>query len=94
MSLLDKAENDEFLILILDLIEGGELFDAIADHGELSEAQASCVFRTVAAALDHLHRRNIAHLDVKPENLILEREVSWQLEYGVPALHLSVCLSM
>eukprot|EP00804_Cyclotella_cryptica_P005112 CCRYP_011544-RA/>CCRYP_011544-RA protein AED:0.07 eAED:0.07 QI:492/0.66/0.75/1/1/1/4/67/746 len=60
-----------YYYLILDLIEGGEMFDHLVNHGAYSEADAARLVREVASALDFLHGIGIVHNDVKPENLML-----------------------
>jgi len=57
--------------LILDLVEGGEMFDHLVDHGAYSEADAARLVREVASALDFLHGIGVVHNDIKPENLML-----------------------
>ena len=58
-------------VLVLELVSGGEVFDRICSRGPYSERDASLLLRQVAAALQHLHSRGLAHRDVKPENLLL-----------------------
>jgi calcium-dependent protein kinase len=57
--------------LLLDLADGGALFDRVIEEGKLTEAQASSYVLQLTQALLHLHRRGICHADVKPENLLL-----------------------
>lgn len=50
---------------------GGEL-QTLLDHEEsLSEAQARICMREVLKALHFLHKRSVAHLDLKPQNILL-----------------------
>jgi calcium-dependent protein kinase len=64
-------ESPTVLYLVQDLADGGELFERIVKNGELSERTASKFFRDAVLGLRHLHERHIAHLDIKPENLLL-----------------------
>lgn len=73
ISLHNVYESHETLYVIQDLAEGGELFDRIVREGELSEKEASKLFRGAVQAVAHLHEKHIAHLDIKPENLLLRR---------------------
>jgi len=59
------------LILVLELLLGGELFDRMVERGPYSEREASHHVRKIAQALKFLHKRGIVHRDLKPENLIL-----------------------
>lgn len=49
----------------------GELFDRIIEQGELTEQKASHMIKEALLATKHLHDKNIVHLDIKPENLLL-----------------------
>ncbi|KAE8966138.1 hypothetical protein PR003_g21393 [Phytophthora rubi] len=69
---LEQAfEDDNYLILIMELMEGGELFDAIVDKGRFSEREAVHVARCVLSAMQHMHERGVVHRDLKPENMLL-----------------------
>jgi len=71
VSLRDVFDGKDKLYLILDLAEGGELFDRIIERGELSEQSAASMLLSAVRGLQHLHSFGIAHLDIKPENLLL-----------------------
>lgn len=51
--------------MVMDLLEGGELFDRIVAKGTFSEAEAADVVRQVASALIHVHSLDIVHRDLK-----------------------------
>lgn len=50
---------------------GGELQAFLDDDGSLSEQNTRTCVREVLKALDYLHRRKVAHLDIKPQNILL-----------------------
>lgn len=62
--------------LVLDLIQGGELFDHLVKQGPYSEADAARLIREVASALAFMHGIGIVHADLKPENLMLSSDQS------------------
>eukprot|EP00276_Gloeochaete_wittrockiana_P004149 CAMPEP_0184660824 /NCGR_PEP_ID=MMETSP0308-20130426/35427_1 /TAXON_ID=38269 /ORGANISM="Gloeochaete witrockiana, Strain SAG 46.84" /LENGTH=443 /DNA_ID=CAMNT_0027101687 /DNA_START=158 /DNA_END=1489 /DNA_ORIENTATION=+ len=66
----DIYETREELCILTELIRGGELFDRILQQGSYSEKDAADVIRTILLGLAHVHSRNIAHCDLKPENLM------------------------
>jgi len=72
--LRELYETKTRLSLVMDLVEGGELFDKIVDKGQFSEKEASIVIFKVLSAIDYLHDLNIAHRDLKPENLLLAKD--------------------
>ncbi|KAL3904313.1 MAG: hypothetical protein SGILL_010116, partial [Bacillariaceae sp.] len=71
ISLHEHFESDDSFILVLDYIEGGELFDHLIETGAYSEMDASRIIREVASALNFLHGIGIVHADLKPENILL-----------------------
>ncbi|XP_014484724.1 PREDICTED: death-associated protein kinase 1-like isoform X3 [Dinoponera quadriceps] len=67
VSLYKVIDTGTTVVLLLELISGGELF-----HWTPSgEAEAAHVVRQVLMALSHLHSHQVAHLDIKPENILL-----------------------
>lgn len=71
VTLYDIFITESELILVLELLLGGELFDRMVEKGPYSEREASHHIRKIGAALKFLHRGGIVHRDLKPENLIL-----------------------
>jgi serine/threonine protein kinase len=57
--------------LVFEYVEGPTLDDALADQGPLHPIDVLLVGMQLAAALGHLHGRGLAHLDVKPGNVVL-----------------------
>ncbi|XP_007888632.2 MAP kinase-activated protein kinase 2 [Callorhinchus milii] len=60
------------LLIVMECMEGGELFSRIQERGDqaFTEREASEIMRDVGSAIQNLHLMNIAHRDVKPENLL------------------------
>jgi len=86
---LEEAfEDDNFLILVMELLEGGELFDAIVDKGRFSEREAVHVARCILSAIQHMHQRGVMHRDLKPENMLLA--VSTRRRRGAAATSMDV----
>jgi serine/threonine protein kinase len=70
----DTYETPRSYVLVLDLADGGALFDRVVDEGKLSEKEASGYILQVLDAILHMHRRKVVHGDIKPENLLLTSE--------------------
>lgn len=49
----------------------GDLQAILDDDGSLTEQKARNSIREVLKALEYLHKRNVAHLDIKPQNILL-----------------------
>jgi len=56
--------------MVLELCNGGELFDRIIEKGFYSEKEAKIVMVKLTKALQALHEIGVVHRDIKPENLI------------------------
>lgn len=74
--------------LIMEYVEGGELFGYIGKNGGLQEIDVVHIFRQIIAALWYCHRLNIFHRDLKPENILLDRETMTikLVDFGMAAL--------
>lgn len=74
VKLLSFFESDEHYFLILELMQGGELFHQIVKLTYFSENLSRHVILQVAEGIRYLHEeRGVVHRDIKPENLLFER---------------------
>ncbi len=62
------------LALVMQLVPGRTLKQAIIDHGPFAPEQAEHVLRDVASALAYAHAHGVVHRDVKPENIFLDQD--------------------
>lgn len=67
----DVFETPETLFIIMELVEGGELFDRVVSAGHLSEEIAKLLFYQMVCGIKYLHDKDISHRDLKPENILL-----------------------
>ncbi|KAF7215188.1 transcript variant X3 [Nothobranchius furzeri] len=72
VALLDTYESPTSLMLVLDLLEGGRLLDYLVAQDELMEEMVAFFIRETLEALQHLHTCRVAHLDLKPENIMVD----------------------
>ncbi|KAF5374586.1 hypothetical protein D9757_010153 [Collybiopsis confluens] len=62
------------LILVLELVEGGDLLEYILSRSGLGEDVAQHITYQLCLALTYVHGLGIAHRDLKPENVLLTKE--------------------
>ncbi|CAN0900757.1 Calcium-dependent protein kinase 30 [Linum grandiflorum] len=63
-------EDHENVHLVMELCEGGELFDRIVARGHYSERAAASVSRTIMEVVRMCHENGVMHRDLKPENFL------------------------
>ncbi|KAM9853472.1 serine/threonine-protein kinase DCLK1-like isoform 2-T2 [Aulostomus maculatus] len=69
--LIEEMDTYNELYLVMELVKGGDLFDAITSSNKYTERDASCMLFNLASAIKYLHSLNIVHRDIKPENLLV-----------------------
>ncbi|EFA78686.1 protein kinase 2 [Heterostelium album PN500] len=62
------------LYMILDFVNGGELFFHLKREGRFSEARVKLYAAEIVSALAHLHQQEIVYRDLKPENILLDSD--------------------
>jgi formylglycine-generating enzyme required for sulfatase activity/predicted Ser/Thr protein kinase len=65
--------NDIFY-LAMEFVDGESLADRLERDGRVEVEDATRILREVASALDLAHRRGVVHRDIKPHNVLLERD--------------------
>ena len=74
VNLVSTYQDDRSLYMLIELVQGGELFSVI--HTETRDGIPNANARFYAAcileSLSHLHHRNICYRDLKPENILID----------------------
>lgn len=69
----DVETDGESVLIVMELVQGESLADAIA-RGPLEPERVARIVHDVAAGLDHAHAQGITHRDVKPANVLIRRD--------------------
>ncbi|KAH7672613.1 Non-specific serine/threonine protein kinase protein [Dioscorea alata] len=70
VSLREACEDENAVHLVMELCEGGELFDRIVARGHYTERAAAAVTRTIVEVVQLCHQHGVIHRDLKPENFL------------------------
>mmetsp|Transcript_50169 Transcript_50169/g.92671 ORF Transcript_50169/g.92671 Transcript_50169/m.92671 type:complete len:549 (+) Transcript_50169:130-1776(+) len=70
--LVDAYESSDRLSLVMELMEGGELYDRVRERKRFSEGDAAVAVYQMLLAVNYLHQQGIAHRDLKLENFMYE----------------------
>ena len=71
VSLVDDFHGNTEIYLVMELVPGGDLFDAISTAVKFTEPVAANYVHDICSSLQYLHKRKIVHRDLKPENLMV-----------------------
>ncbi|XP_031584607.1 serine/threonine-protein kinase Chk2 isoform X2 [Oreochromis aureus] len=70
----DFYQTEESFYIVLELMEGGELFHRVKSKQQLNESVAKLYFYQMLRAVQYLHSNGIIHRDLKPENILLSSQ--------------------
>lgn len=73
----DKVVNIN--LIVLEYAENGELFKYIAETGSFAESTARYYFKQLLSAITHMNKIGFSHGDIKPENIMLDKEFNIKL---------------
>ena len=62
------------IYLMMEYVEGGDLFDFINSKSFLPEEKACNFFRQLIGVIEYLNKMGISHRDIKPENILLDND--------------------
>uniref|UniRef100_A0A7S2RX58 Calmodulin n=1 Tax=Mucochytrium quahogii TaxID=96639 RepID=A0A7S2RX58_9STRA len=70
ISMEDVFESLNHIYIVLEFVQGGELFDRIVGRARLTETEVYPMIKQLSEAVDYLHVLGVAHRDIKPENIL------------------------
>jgi serine/threonine-protein kinase len=80
----DYGEIDGVLYVDMRMINGSDLRKILKNFGPMTPARAVAIVRQVASALDAAHEGGVMHRDVKPENVLVNRDdFAYLVDFGI-----------
>ena len=70
--ILEMFEDDEYILIAMEYINGGNLFSFVKKRRKLSEKTAKFLFRQIILGIKHIHSQKIVHRDIKLENILID----------------------
>lgn len=65
-------ESESNVHLVLEYVQGGELFEHIKQNGTYEEREAALMMKALFTGLSAFHAKGIVHRDLKPENILFK----------------------
>eukprot|EP00434_Breviolum_minutum_P029937 symbB.v1.2.026471.t1/scaffold2649.1/size74057/3 len=79
-ALTDVYESEEQLFLVMECMQGGELFDRVVQRKRFTEKDAARAIYQMLLAVNYIHSHDIVHRDIKLENFLYEAKDSDHLK--------------
>ena len=70
--ILEMFEDEEYILIIMENINGGNLFSYVKKRRKLTEKISKFLFRQIILGIKYIHSQNIVHRDIKLENILLD----------------------
>uniref|UniRef100_A0A3B3XJM6 Myosin light chain kinase, smooth muscle n=2 Tax=Poecilia mexicana TaxID=48701 RepID=A0A3B3XJM6_9TELE len=78
---VDAFEGKSDIVMVLEMISGGELFERIIDEDfELTEREVIKYMLQIIDGVNFIHKQGIVHLDLKPENIMCVNKTGSQIK--------------
>ena len=74
VNLFTAFQDERYLYMLMEYVIGGELFSQLRKVGRFSNDTARFYAAEIVLALQYLHSKDIVYRDLKPENLLIDRE--------------------
>lgn len=70
----DVDQEGDLHYIVMEFVDGASLYDIVRQHGPMDVTRACHYIRQAACGLQHIHENRLIHRDIKPGNLLLDRQ--------------------
>jgi len=90
VNMFDVGEEGDLRYIVMEYVDGQTLKDMIREKGRIEPDQALRMTIRILAAVDHAHRNGIVHRDIKPQNILVDRQGRVKVaDFGIARLKAS-----
>ncbi len=90
VNLLDVGIDDDIRYIVMEYVDGRTLKEMIREEGRIHPDVALRMTIRILAAVDHAHRNGIVHRDIKPQNILVDRDGQVKVaDFGIARLKTS-----
>ena len=90
VNMLDVGTDGELRYIVMEYVDGQTLKNMIREQGRIHPDQALRMTIRILAAVDHAHRNGIVHRDIKPQNILVDRQGRVKVaDFGIARLKAS-----
>jgi serine/threonine-protein kinase len=75
VSVYDVGVEENYHFIVMEYIPGDTLKEYIQKNGHLTWKETAYIAKQIALALDHAHKNNVIHRDIKPHNILLAEDL-------------------
>ena len=84
VNMYDVGQEGDIYYIVMEYVDGMTLKEYIRKEGRLSSEEAVRIASQICSALHHAHENNIVHRDIKPQNILINKEgVAKVADFGI-----------
>ena len=84
VNVLEVFKQNNTVYIVMEFISGHSLKQEVEQHGVFTEEKLKKIIYKVGQALDYIHEKNILHLDIKPSNILMDKNDNPKLiDFGI-----------